>query len=468
MDEKPTSSLVRELTFRDLVLFYLAGGLSLRWIATAAAAGPSTLLVWIFACCFFFVPLAGSVMELSARWPQEGGLYVWTQRAFGDFAGFLAAWTYWMSNLPYFPAVLYFGAGSALFAVGRHGQHLASSRTYYLLFALGWLAVITGLNILGLKQGKWLNNICAMGAWTSVTVLVVLASVAASTHGVATDFSLRHLLPHPDLRNAIFWSTIFFAFGGCETGSFMGEEIQDARRTIPRALLFAGAVMTLSYMAGTVAMLVALPSSSISGVQGFARAIESLSAALQLRWLVVPVMGLIVLNSVGGAAAFLSSTSRLPFVAGMDRYLSSAFGRIHRRWRTPWVAIGVYGLAGMLCALLSQAGSTVRSAYDVMVSMSILTYFIPFLFLFASMIRLQCRAIPASAIRIPGGRPAAVVLASIGLLTTLLTIVLSIVPPDEEPHKLLAMAKVIGSTLFLVGAGVVVYLASAQRRKQTA
>jgi len=239
-------------------------------------------------------------------------------------------------------------------------------------------------------------------------------------------------------------------------------------RSSLRALLFAGAVMTLSYMAGTVAMLVALPSSSISGVQGFARAIESLSAALQLRWLVVPVMGLIVLNSVGGAAAFLSSTSRLPFVAGMDRYLPSAFGRIHRRWRTPWVAIGVYGLAGMLCALLSQAGSTVRSAYDVMVSMSILTYFIPFLFLFASMIRLQCRAIPASAIRIPGGRPAAVVLASIGLLTTLLTIVLSIVPPDEEPHKLLAMAKVIGSTLFLVGAGVVVYLASAQRRKQTA
>jgi amino acid transporter len=459
-----TSGLARELTFRDLVLFYLAGGLSLRWIATAAAAGPSTILVWVFACCFFFVPLAGSVLELSSRHPEEGGLYIWTQRAFGDFAGFIAAWTYWMSNLPYFPAVLYFGAGSALFAAGRHGEHLANNSAYYLLFALGWLVVITGLHIAGLKQGKWLNNICAMGAWISVAVLMALACAAAKKYGPATDFSLRQLVPHPDLKNAIFWSTIFFAFGGCETGSFMGEEIKDARRTIPRALIFAGVVMALCYIAGTVAMLVALPSSSINGVQGFASAIQSLSARLQLPWLVAPVMVLIVLNSVGGAAAFLSSTSRLPFVAGIDRYLPPVFGRVHPRWRTPWVAIGVYGLAGMLCALVSQAGSTVRSAYDVLVSMSIITYFIPFLFLFASMIRLQRGPAAEGVIRIPGGRRAAVLLASVGLLTTLLTIVLSVVPPDEEPHKRMAVVKVIGSTLFLVGAGVVVYLASERKR----
>ena len=87
----------------------------------------------------FFVPLAASVLELSSRYPQEGGLYVWTQRAFGDFSGFIAAWTYWMSNLPYFPAVLYFGAGSALFAMGKRGEHLTNKRPTYMLFALGWL-----------------------------------------------------------------------------------------------------------------------------------------------------------------------------------------------------------------------------------------------------------------------------------------------------------------------------------------
>ena len=467
MSEKtPTPALVRELGVVDLVLFYLAGGLSVRWIATAAAAGPSTIVIWIFASLCFFLPLAASVLELSSRYPQEGGLYVWTQKAFGDFSGFIAAWTYWMSNLPYFPGVLYFGAGSALFAMGKRGEHLADNGTYYMLFALGWLVIITLLNIVGLKQGKWLNNFCSMGAWMSVVILLCLATIFARRYGTATSFTLPHLIPHVDLKNAIFWSTIFFAFGGCETGSFMGEEIKDARRTIPRALIVSGAVLALSYITGTFALLVALPSSSISGVGGFVSAIQIMCVRLGAGWLVVPVALLIVLNSVGGAASFLSSTSRLPFVAGIDRYLPAAFGRVHPRWRTPWVAIAVYGLAGMLCALLSQAGSTVRSAYNVLISMSIITYFIPFAFLFASMIRLQREPAAEGTIRIPGGKPVAVLLASIGLLTTLLTIILSVIPPEEEPNKPLAVVKVIGSTLFLVGAGIAVFYLSERRKRR--
>jgi amino acid transporter len=466
MQETPTPcALKRELGLFDLVLFYVAGGLSLRWIATAAAAGPSTIIVWIFACLCFFVPLAACVLELSSRYPEEGGLYVWTQRAFGDFSGFIAAWTYWMSNLPYFPAVLYFGAGSALFAMGKRGEHLTNEPAYYVLFALSWLALITLLNILGLKRVKWLNNCSTMGTWIPVVALLGLAVIFAARYGSATSFSVGNLIPHADLKNAIFWSAIFFAFGGVETGSFMGEEIKDPRRTIPRAIIAAGALIVLCYMGGTIAMLIALPSSAISGVGGFVSAISLMCTKLGLGWLIAPIALLVVLNSIGSATAYLSSTSRLPFVAGIDRYLPPVFGRVHPRWCTPWVAIGAYGFVGMLCALLSQAGTTVRSAYDVLVSMSIITYFIPFAFLFASMIRLQREPAAAGTIRIPGGRPVAVLLASLGLLTTLLTIVLSVIPPDEEPNKPLAIAKVIGSTLFLVGVGIAVYYASNRRAR---
>jgi len=459
-------ALKRELGLVDLVLFYVAGGLSLRWIATAAAAGPSTIIVWIFACLCFFVPLAACVLELSSRYPEEGGLYVWTRCAFGDFSGFIAAWTYWMSNLPYFPAVLYFGAGSALFALGKRGEHLTNKPTYYMLFALAWLALITLLNILGLKRAKWLNNCCTVGTWIPVAVLLGLAAIFARRYGSATSFSAEHLVPHADLKNAIFWSTIFFAFGGVETGSFMGEEIKDARRTIPRAIIVSGALIAACYIAGTIALLIALPSSSISGVGGFVSAISLMCTKLSLGWLIAPIALLVVLNSVGSATAYLSSTSRLPFVAGIDRYLPPIFGSIHPRWCTPWIAIGAYGVVAMLCALLSQAGTTVRSAYDVLVSMSIITYFIPFAFLFASMIRLQREPAAEGTIRIPGGKPVAVALASLGLLTTLLTIVLSVIPPDEEPNKPLAIAKVIGSTLFLVVAGIAVYYASHRRLRR--
>ncbi|WP_433983547.1 APC family permease [Tunturiibacter empetritectus] len=226
-----------------------------------------------------------------------------------------------------------------------------------------------------------------------------------------------------------------------------------------------GSFSRRAYIAGTIALLVALPSAQISGVGGFASAIQVMCARLGLSWIVVVIALFLALNSIGGAASFLSSTSRLPFVAGIDRYLPKAFGRVHARWGTPWIAIIFYGVAGMLCALLSQAGSTVQSAYDLLVSMSIVTYFIPFVFLFLAMIRLQREPFPRGGIRFPGGRAVAVLLASVGLITTLLTIVLALVPPDDEPHKGLAIAKILGSTFLLVGGGAAVFLSAKWRRK---
>src|SRR5262244_1272251 len=113
--------------FRDLLLFYVITGISLRWIATAAAAGPSSIVIWIGAWLVFYTPLALSVLELSSRYPNEGGLYVWAKRAFGDFSGFMAAWTYWTSNLPYFPAVLYFAASNVLFIREAQWAYLSGS-----------------------------------------------------------------------------------------------------------------------------------------------------------------------------------------------------------------------------------------------------------------------------------------------------------------------------------------------------
>ncbi|HEY6444976.1 MAG TPA: APC family permease [Acidobacteriaceae bacterium] len=468
----PTQSqprLKRALRLRDLTLFYIVTGLSVRWVATAAAAGPGTLLVWIFALVGFFLPLAASVFELSSRFPQEGGLYVWTREAFGDFAGFLTAWMYWMSNLPYFASVLYFGAGSLLFAAGARGRGLAASPAYFMSFAVVWLGVITVINIVGLDAGKWLNNVCSTGSWLPILILVILAGVSAARFGPATRFSAPAFAPHLSLKNAIFWSTIFFAFGGCETGSFMGEEIENPRRTIPRALLVGGAVLAVGYIAGTASLLVALPSAEVSGVDGFMRGVAHLCARLGIGWpLVVAMAALLALNAIGGAASFLSSTSRLPFVAGIDRYLPPVFGSIHRRFQTPWVAIGVYGLAGILVAALGQAGTTVRGAYDVLISMGIITFFIPYLFLFAAMARLQSRPAGPGIARVPGGRPVALALAAVGFCSTALTIVLSVIPADEEPNKPLAVAKVLLSTAALIAGGVAMFAIALYKRRVAA
>ncbi len=447
-------ALKRGIRFRDLVLFYVVVVLSVRWTATAATAGPSILVVWVAALTCFFIPLAASVMELSSRYPEEGGIYVWTREAFGDFSGFICAFIYWMSNLPFFAGVLYFGAASALFAFGPRAQSLASNPLYYVGFAIFWLAAITLLNILGVDAGKWLNNIGALGSLLPLTVLILLGVASCWRFGPAIHVTAASLTPHWSLDNAVFWSTVFFAFAAIEAASAMGDEIENPRRNVPLALLVGGCILTIGYIGGTAALLFTLPAQAVGGPDGFVNGIALMASRLGFGWMLAPMALLVALNAVGGAAANLSSTARLPFVVGVDRYLPPAFGWIHPRFRTPWIAIAAYGGAGMAVALLSQAGTTVRGAYNVLVSMSVISLFLPYLFLFSALIRLQSRPAGPEVRRVPGGRPVAIVLASVGLLTTAITIVLSIIPGADETNKPLAVAKVLGATCVLVGLGV--------------
>src|SRR5262249_10902320 len=107
--------------------------------------------------------------------------------------------------------------------------------------------------------------------------------------------------------------------------------------------------------------------------------------------------------------------------------------------------------------------TSVRGAYDALVSMGIIAYFIPFLYMFASMIVLQREPAGPEVIRVPGGRRVAIALAALGFVVTAISIVLACVPPDEEPNKMLAIVKVVGLSAVLVGVGALVYALGRRR-----
>jgi len=446
----------RVLGFRDLVLFYAVTGISLRWIATAAAAGPSSIVIWIGAWIAFYTPLALSVIELSSRYPNEGGLYVWSKRAFGDFSGFISAWTYWTSNLPYFPAVFYFAASNALYIRQAAWGHLSNNATFYIIFSLLTLAAATFLNIIGLDVGKWLHNVGALAMWIPVVILVGMGAIAWHRFGSATSFTVHTMTPSVHLNDLIFWSLLIFAFGGCETASFMGEEIQNPRRTLPWGLFLAGLTVAFCYIVGTLGVLVALPPSEVGNLQGLMQAVDKTAARLGYHSIVPIAAFLISLSNVGAAGAYLAAVARLPFVAGIDRFLPRAFGTLHRRWKTPWVALLVQFFIGVLFIFLGQAGTSVKGAYDVMASMTVIVYFIPYLFVFAAMIKLQGEPAGPEVIRVPGGKRVAKLVAVVGMVTTTFTILMSVVPQPDDPNKPLAVLKVVGgsSILLLIGAGI--------------
>jgi amino acid transporter len=459
--------LRRVLGFTDLLLFYIVTTFSLRWMATAAAAGPSAVVIWVAAACGLFVPLVFTVLELSSRYPEEGGLYVWSKRAFGPFAGFITGWSYWGSNLPYLPGLLYFAAGNALFIAGAPSQALSTNSTYFIVAAMAGLLLAVVLNVLGLNVGKWLNNAGAIASWVPALLLIVLGAVSWSRYGSATAMPARAFVPSTSLKDMIFWSTVAFAFSGVESASTMGDEIQNPRRTIPRAIIAAAVIMTVLYIVGTLSILATIPKEQISGLQGIMQAIQAMAGKVGVPWIAPIVAALVTLSGLGGVGGWFAATARLPFVAGIDRFLPPAFGRLHPRWRTPYVALLVQAAIAALFVFLGQAGTSVRGAYDALVSMGIITNFIPFLFMFAAMIKLQREPVGPGVMRVPGGSPVAVLLAVLGFLTTAAAIVLACIPPDEEPNKTAAVVKVVGGSAVLIGVGIAIYLAGRRRSAET-
>ncbi|MGA8675642.1 MAG: APC family permease, partial [Candidatus Acidiferrales bacterium] len=400
---------------------------------------------------------------LSARYPQEGGMYIWSKRAFGEFPGFMTGWTYWTSNLPYFPAVVYFAASNALYAGPARWLALANNRTYFFLFAMLGLAIATFLNVIGLSVGKWLHNLGAIGTWLPIAILFGIAATAWDRFGSATSFTPAAMTPHMHFRDVLFMATIVYALGGSESASFLGDEVKDARRNLPRGLLAGGAFVTTGYILGTVAVLIALPAHQVSGLEGIMQAISQ--SAERVGFLgIVPVAALLItISNLGALGAWLAVSARLPFVAGLDRYLPEAFARVHPKWGTPHVALLVQAICGAIFIVLSQAGTSVYGAYEVLVSMGIITYFVPYLFVFASLIRLQREPVAAGTIRIPGGRPVATALGVLGFMTTLITIIFSVIPAADEPHKFVAVAKIVGLSGVLLAVGALLYAVGGQR-----
>src|ERR1700722_833427 len=147
--------LPRELRLWHLVFFNISAVAGVRWLAAAAQAGPGSLTLWLLSALAFFLPSALVVSSLSRRFPEEGGFYIWTKRAFGDWHEFLAAWVYFVSNILYFPTLLLSGVAMASYMFGAGGVKYSENAAYAIpaTLAVLWIAIIT--NLVGLRIGKW-------------------------------------------------------------------------------------------------------------------------------------------------------------------------------------------------------------------------------------------------------------------------------------------------------------------------
>ena len=432
--------LRRELRLWHLVLFNISAVAGIRWLAAAAHVGPGSLTLWLLAALTFFLPSALVIASLSARFPEEGGFYVWTKRAFGDWHGFLAAWVYFVSNILYFPTLLLSGVAMASYMFGANGVKYSENAAYAIpaTLAVLWVAILT--NLVGLRIGKWPSMLGGAAAYVVALLLCIFGFMVAWRYGSATHFNI---VPEVSWDNLNFWSQIAFAMVGLELAPIMGGEIYNPARTIPRAAWISGLLCAAFYMAGTAAMLGLLAPDRINPMTGLAQAGDLAGTRFGVAWLSPCFALLITVGVLGQLSTFIAGNSRLPFALGLDHYLPPAFAKVHPRWGTPYVSILLQGVFSSVFLLAAELGESLRAAYQIMVDMTVVVTLIPFVYIFASGMKF--------------GQPWA---GSIGAIVSAIAIVLSTIPPPGVASVWLFELKVVGGSLLLVWMGRVIFVRS--------
>jgi amino acid transporter len=426
--------LRRELGLRDLTLFTIACIVGVRWIPSAAHAGPGSVTLWLLAAVFFVAPLAVSVAALCVKYPGAGGLYLWTRGDFGPWHGFLCFWIYWIGIAFWFPSAAMFYTTMGAYTLG---PHFAESRFFVIAVSLIAILIALGTNLVGMKIGKWTENIGGATTWLLAALFVGLAVMVYWKRGSATQLQI---IPTWSWDTANFWSQIAYAMTGVEMAGLMNAEIRDPLRTLPRAGWMASGFATLFYSAMTVSLLVLLRPEQISEVNGFAQGGEVASKIVGAGWISPAIAVMVFVTGIGQFGGLGTAASRLPFAVGVDHLLPEAFGKIHPKWGTPYVSILTLGVLGSALLVLIQLGDTMLAAYQALVSLMVIAGFLPYIYIFGSAWKAQ-RQISALC----------------GWMVTAIALICSVVPTAEVHNVWLYESKLALGTAGTIGSAWVLY-----------
>ena len=451
-----STALRRELGIFDLILAQLLIIIVADYIGTAVKAGSSHVVFWLLAIVTFFIPQALVVTHLSGRLPLEGGLYEWARIAFNDRVGFMVAWNFWLYSM------IYVGLGGLLTVsfisyVVPQGSWIATSKPLIILASVGMLAFTMGSAALGLRVGKWINNVGAAAFLITIAALIVVPFLNVWRGTLISYHPFAIVIPPLTLFSvSVFSKMTFGALTGFEYVATFAGECRNPARHLPRSVWVSGPIIALVYILATSAVLAFVPPNAEDVVAPIPQALAAGFRSSGVNGLVMPIAVLfLIFYYLATFSAFFTASTRLPMVAGWDHLLPEWFSRLHPRYKTPINSVLFLGAATFSVALAAMIGVGQQESYELLLTWSFTFYGLAYLAMFA---------IPVISPTEKGLRPKIWVriAAVLGFLTTLLFVVLSVFPiidvstSSHYPLKIAGVvvgANLIGWTIYRMGQG---------------
>lgn len=432
INSKGVIKMKKSMKLWDIVLMNVTAVIGLRWIPIAAGYGASSIFLWLIAAVCFFIPISLVSCELATTWPDEGGMYVWVKNAYGEKPAFMTSWFYWTTNLFYYPSLLTFIAVVISFMIN---PALAENKLYVCSVILIVFWSITLVNLKGLKVGKWLSNLSGtLGTLFPGLVIIVLGIISAFIwkRPVPTDYSAANWIPHlGSSSNIAFLSTLMFAMAGIELTPILAGETENPQKTFPKAIVISAFLIAGTYILGTVAMTFIISPDKIGSASGIMDAVKLIADQLSIPAIVTIVALSLTIGNFGGVSVWVVGPIKMLFESTKSGILPNSFTKLNEN-DMPQNAMIIQACIITAVVLVTSLLPSVNAFYGILVLMTTINYFIPYLILFPAFIKLR-KAYPEKnrPFKVPGGNWFAYLITILGLLSVITAIVLPLIPSAD-------------------------------------
>ncbi|MBV7276087.1 amino acid permease [Clostridium sp. PL3] len=454
----------KKISLFSMIFFGLCNVLVLYTVAANASKGVSGIGVWILLVPLFLVPSCLVIAELGSTMSEDGGIYIWTKRAFGNFISSQVAWLYWANTLFTNPlaSVTLIGVVCGYFLPN-------ASNTTQMFMVIGFLWFIA---VIGIVNSDVTQKLASYGG-TVILILLTLISIGGIAYGLkygfANNFAPGNFKPTLSLIRQ-FGPVVIFNVLGVELLSSVAGRMDNPKKNVPKFIITTGLLVATLYILGSAAILSVIPVEKINSVSGFMDAIKIMVTGLlgaNFSFVSTLIVIAFIYAMVASGIGWALGTSYVISTTGLDQQ-SKILGHINKKYGTPDYVYMITAAFGTVYVVFNyMGGSNVQAIFWVIFSFSSMVFLAPYLFMYPAVIKLRYTEPDLERpYKIPGGMLGVWFCGGITTLSIISAIVCFSLPPAGTENPLIYELKMWGGFATVVLFGVGLYLKNARKAKQ--
>ncbi|UFN70822.1 APC family permease [Vibrio alginolyticus] len=458
-----------KLSVFSIIMITITSVDSIRNIPGAALFGSHAISFFLLAGLCFFVPTALVCAELSTTYPKQGGVYLWGKETLGPNFGFATVWYQYAENIVYYPPLISF-----IVATGAYPffPDLAQNNMFMLVMINVIFWALTLVNIFGLRLSSLITNVFGtLGLIFPILLIIGLGGYWAYTHPGESHISLRHVSDWlPDLSQdgiGAGFTAVFLSLTGLEITTSYASEVENPQKAYPKALLISTTLILVSLTACSLSISSVVSSDHSSLSEGVILAFKTFFDDLHLSFL-LPVIALaIVFGTLASLNNWIIAPTKSLHVAAKDSFMPMSLAKENRN-QAP---VSLLLLQGAIVSVLSLVFIFVPNVNQGMWLLNILMtqlYMVMYICIFVSFLVSRYKhADIERPFRIAGGKIGMCLVAGLGLMSCLVTIVVSFDVPAGISAKTGAYALILGFITFSLPAFAAVMYRNRKHRQQS-